>query len=119
MIIMIMVKISAWGSPNLQYLDMGVTGQKGWETLLYTISSILNRINIHMQHNWEEQNIVIKPCVANLLITYYVTIHYRIPKIVFLSMIIKPVIQIVPGSCSILVKNRVTQDNRFTPLTLS
>ena len=32
---MIMVKISPWGWPNLQYLDMGVAGQKGWETLLY------------------------------------------------------------------------------------
>ena len=32
-IIMIMVKISAWGSPNLQYLDMGVAGEKGLETL--------------------------------------------------------------------------------------
>ena len=27
-IIMIMVKISAWGSPNLQYLDMGGRGSK-------------------------------------------------------------------------------------------
>ena len=33
-IIMIMVKISAWGSSNLQYLDMGgVAGQKCWEAL--------------------------------------------------------------------------------------
>ena len=32
---MIMVKISPWGSPNLQYLDMGVGSQKGWETLDY------------------------------------------------------------------------------------
>ena len=32
-ILMIMVKISPLGSLNLQYLDMGVTGQKGWETL--------------------------------------------------------------------------------------
>ena len=30
MIIMsIMVKMNAWGSPNLQYLDMGVVGHKG------------------------------------------------------------------------------------------
>ena len=33
-IIMIMVKISTWGSPNVQYLDMGVAGQKGWEPLV-------------------------------------------------------------------------------------
>ena len=32
---MIMVNISAWGSPNLQYLDMVVAGQKGWEALGY------------------------------------------------------------------------------------
>ena len=32
-----MVKISPWGSPNLQYLDMGVVGQKGWKTLFYRI----------------------------------------------------------------------------------
>ena len=30
---MIMVKMSAWGSPNVHYLDMGVAGQKGWEAL--------------------------------------------------------------------------------------
>ena len=30
---MIKVKISTWGSLNLQYLDMGVAGQKGWGTL--------------------------------------------------------------------------------------
>ena len=31
-IIMIMVKISSWGSlMNLQYLDIGVVGQKGWK----------------------------------------------------------------------------------------
>ena len=34
MIIMIVVNISAWGSPNVHYLDMGVTCQKGWETLV-------------------------------------------------------------------------------------
>ena len=34
-----MVKISPWGSPNLQYLDMGVGGQKDWKTLKYGIIS--------------------------------------------------------------------------------
>ena len=35
MIIMIVINISVWGSPNVHYLDMGVTFQKGWETLTY------------------------------------------------------------------------------------
>ena len=38
---MIMVKISPWGLPNLQYLDIGVAGQKGWETLLYSINVLM------------------------------------------------------------------------------
>ena len=33
--IMIMVKISAWGSLNLQYLYMRVASQKGLEALRY------------------------------------------------------------------------------------
>ena len=33
MIIMTMVNIGVWGFPNVHYLDMGVAGQKGWETL--------------------------------------------------------------------------------------
>ena len=37
---MIMVKISPWGSPNLQYLDIGVAGQKGWETLNYRLPNV-------------------------------------------------------------------------------
>ena len=37
MIIMIVVKMSAWGSPNVQYLDKGVAGQKGWEILIYRL----------------------------------------------------------------------------------
>ena len=40
MIIMIMLKISAWGSANLQYLDTGVAGQEGWETLPLAINVI-------------------------------------------------------------------------------
>ena len=37
---MIMVKISAWGSPNHQYRH-GVAGQKGWETLIYAHETII------------------------------------------------------------------------------
>ena len=33
MIITIVVKMSAWGSPNVHDLDKGVAVQKGWETL--------------------------------------------------------------------------------------
>ena len=35
-----MVKVSAWGSPDLQYLDMGVAGQKGWEPLVDDLAVI-------------------------------------------------------------------------------
>ena len=37
-IIMIVVKMSAWGSPNVHYLDKGITGQKGWDTLTLTLT---------------------------------------------------------------------------------
>ena len=40
---MIMVKINALGSPNLQYLGTGVAGQKGWETLNYSMITM----NLH------------------------------------------------------------------------
>ena len=41
-----MVKISVWGSPNIQYLDMGVAGKKGWETLLSSYYLTENLIKI-------------------------------------------------------------------------
>ena len=46
---MIMVKICPWGSPNLQFLDMGVVGQKGWETLPYDIVCDVNTTYCKMQ----------------------------------------------------------------------
>ena len=47
---MIMVKMSRWGSPNLQYLDMGVAGQKGWETLIQPISLYCRRNRRSLRH---------------------------------------------------------------------
>ena len=39
-----MVKVSPnRGSPNLQYLDIGVVGQKGWETMAYMFSSLIKQ----------------------------------------------------------------------------
>ena len=47
MIIMIVVKMSAWGSPNVQYLDKGVAGLKCWKTLPYVQgSSFTNHVFI-------------------------------------------------------------------------
>ena len=40
-----MVKISPWGSLNLQYLDMGVAGQKGGKPVLYGLPNILQKCN--------------------------------------------------------------------------
>ena len=34
--IMVMVRTSAWGLPNVLYIiDVGVVGQKGWKTLIW------------------------------------------------------------------------------------
>ena len=53
MIIMIVVKMSAWGSPNVQYLDKGVAGLKGWKTFPYVQgSSFTNHVFINYHHHY-------------------------------------------------------------------
>ena len=44
---MIMVKISPRGSPNLQYLDMGVTGQKGCSIARILVEKTLTIVKKH------------------------------------------------------------------------
>ena len=55
-IIMIMVKISPWGSLNLQYPFMGVAGQKGWEALIYIHVKIQKWFTNSIPASWADQN---------------------------------------------------------------
>ena len=43
----IIIMIMVWGSTILQYLDMGVAGQKGWETLAYPVYWPIWNLGLH------------------------------------------------------------------------